>query len=404
MKLLVYGINYAPELTGIGKYSGEMAEWMAGQGHEVTVITAPPYYPEWKVREGYPRWRWSSGMEAGVRVFRSPLYVPEQPTVLKRILHLLSFSVTSCLPLLRLWRLRPDLIIYVVPTLFCALQILIYARLSGARTVLHVQDYEVDASLGLGMTKAKGLTGIVLWLERAILRRFDKVSTISSGMMTRAVAKGVDPEKVLFFPNWSEIERFRNVRKNHALLASLGLDSQKKVVLYSGNMGEKQGLELVLEAAERFGSRSDIRFLMVGDGGAKSRLQAMAREKQLMNVTFAPLMPYEMLPDLLASADCHLVVQRRGVADAVLPSKLSNILAVGGWSVITAEAGTTLGALCDDYPGIAVRVEPESLEEFVAGIEEVLSKTGTNRTASEYAERNLDKQSILSRFLSEASR
>ena len=402
MKVLVYGINYAPELTGIGKYSGEMAAWMARTGHDVTVVTAPPYYPEWRVRKGYSQWRWSSGMEDGVRVFRSPLYVPARLSFLKRILHLLSFSLTSCLPLLRLWRWRPDLIVYVVPTLFCALQILIYARLSGARIVLHVQDYEVDASLGLGMAKAKGLAAIALWLERAILRRFDKVSTISSGMMARAVAKGVDPEKVMFFPNWSEIDRFRHVSKSASLLESLGVNSRNKVVLYSGNMGEKQGLEMVLEAAERFRSRTDITFLMVGDGGAKSRLHALAQEMKLTNVIFAPLMPYEQLPSLLASADCHLVVQRRGVADAVLPSKLSNILAVGGWSVITAEAGTTLGELCEDYPGIGIRVDPETLDEFVVGIEKALSMTGVNMTASEYAQRNLDKEAILSRFMREA--
>ena len=123
---------------------------------------------------------------------------------------------------------------------------------------------------------------------------------------------------------------------------------------------------------------------------------------KLTNVIFAPLMPYEQLPSLLASAGCHLVVQRRGVADAVLPSKLSNILAVGGWSVITAEAGTTLGELCEDYPGIGIRVDPETLDEFVVGIEKALSMTGVNMTASEYAQRNLDKEAILSRFMREA--
>lgn len=94
MKILVYGINYSPELTGIGKYTGEMVAWMAQEGHEVRVITAPPYYPQWKVGERYSAWRyrWEEGEAT---VWRCPLYVPKQPSTLKRLLHLGSFALSS---------------------------------------------------------------------------------------------------------------------------------------------------------------------------------------------------------------------------------------------------------------------------------------------------------------------
>jgi glycosyltransferase involved in cell wall biosynthesis len=97
MKILVYGINYSPELTGIGKYTGEMVEWMASQGHDVRVITAPPYYPEWKVGERYSSWRYRRE-EGAATVWRCPLYVPKQPSTLKRLIHLGSFALSSFLP------------------------------------------------------------------------------------------------------------------------------------------------------------------------------------------------------------------------------------------------------------------------------------------------------------------
>ncbi|HBB6014679.1 TPA: colanic acid biosynthesis fucosyltransferase WcaI, partial [Escherichia coli] len=177
MKILVYGINYSPELTGIGKYTGEMVEWLAAQGHEVRVITAPPYYPQWQVGENYSAWRYKRE-EGAAMVWRCPLYVPKQPSTLKRLLHLGSFAVSSFFPLMAQRRWKPDRIIGVVPTLFCTPGMRLLAKLSGARTVLHIQDYEVDAMLGLGLA-GKGKGGKVAQLatafERSGLHNVDNV-------------------------------------------------------------------------------------------------------------------------------------------------------------------------------------------------------------------------------------
>ncbi|UPY51944.1 colanic acid biosynthesis fucosyltransferase WcaI [Salmonella enterica] len=404
MKILVYGINYSPELTGIGKYTGEMVAWMAREGHEVRVITAPPYYPQWKVGERYSAWRYRRE-EGEATVWRCPLYVPKQPSTLKRLLHLGSFSLSSFFPLMAQRRWKPDRIIGVVPTLFCTPGMRLLATLSGARTVLHIQDYEVDAMLGLGMA-GKGKRGSVARLatafERSALRNVDNVSTISRSMMNKAREKGVAAEKILFFPNWSEVARFQDVNDADvtALRQQLGLPEGKKIVLYSGNIGEKQGLEKVIDAAERLRDRPLI-FAIVGQGGGKARLENMARERGLPNIKFLPLQPYDALPALLKMGDCHLVVQKRGAADAVLPSKLTNILAVGGNAVTTAEPHTELGQLCARYPGIAVCVEPESTDALVNGISQALAMPKNNTTAREYAERTLNKENVLRQFIAD---
>ena len=404
MKILVYGINYSPELTGIGKYTGEMVEWMARQGHDVRVITAPPYYPEWKVGEPYSAWRWRRE-EGAATVWRCPLYVPKTPTTLKRLIHLGSFALSSFFPLMAQRRWKPDRIIGVVPTLFCTPGMRLLAKLSGARTVLHIQDYEVDAMLGLGMAgtgKGGRVARLASAFERSGLLNVDNVSTISRSMMNKAQEKGVPAERVIFFPNWSEVARFRDVTDADALQLrqQLGLPADKKIILYSGNIGEKQGLESVIDAADRLRDQPWL-FVIVGQGGGKARLEKMARERGLSNVIFHPLQSYDALPALLKLADCHLVIQKRGAADAVLPSKLTNILAVGGNAVITAERHTELGQLCDTCPGIAVCVEPESVDALIDGIGQALLMPKSNTVAREYAERTLEKENVLSQFIAD---
>ncbi|MBV8041269.1 colanic acid biosynthesis fucosyltransferase WcaI [Pluralibacter sp.] len=404
MKILVYGINYAPELTGIGKYTGEMVEWLAREGHEVRVITAPPYYPEWEVGARYSAWRYRRE-DGEVTVWRCPLYVPKQPSTLKRLIHLGSFALSSFFPLMAQRRWRPDRIIGVVPTLFCTPGMRLLAKLSGARTLLHIQDYEVDAMLGLGMAgsgKGGTLAKLASAFERSGLHNVDNVSTISRSMMNKAQEKGVAAEKLIFFPNWSEVARFREVSATQVavLRARLGLPEEKKIILYSGNIGEKQGLENVVEAAARLQHQPWL-FVIVGQGGGKARLEKMVSERGGDNVLFFPLQPYDVLPALLKMGDCHLVIQKRGAADAVLPSKLTNILAVGGNAVITAEPQTELSQLCAARPGIAVCVEPESVPALVTGIDAALAMPRENRLAREYAQSTLEKESVLKQFLAD---
>ena len=402
MRILIYGINFSPEIIGTGKYTAEMANWLSSKGEEVRVITSYPYYPKWKLFDEYNRQGYTKeGSDNGLQVLRSPIYIPKNPRTLTRLLHLLSFSATSLPVLLRQQRWRPDIVLLVAPTMCCAPQTTFLSRLSGALSVLHIQDFEVDALFGLGMARAGLLRKTALWLERVLLRQFNIVSTISPGMLQRAREKGIPDINLRLLPNWSEVDRFCGVERSESLLHSLGVNKNQQVILYAGNLGEKQGLEVILECATDFSSDTNVRFLVVGEGPAKAKLMRSCHDRGISNVVFAPLQPYESLPALLASADCHLVIQKRGVADAVMPSKLTNILAAGGNAVITADKDTSLGRLCADFPGIATLVEPESAAALSAGIRSALSQAKPNQIALEYAQEYLSKDKILSRFFNE---
>jgi colanic acid biosynthesis glycosyl transferase WcaI len=205
MKILLCSLNYNPELTGIGKYTGDFAAWLAANGHEIRVVTAPPYYPEWRVSSGYSAFMYRFEILSGAYVCRCPLWVPVKPSGLKRLIHLATFAVSSLPVMLRQAIWRPDVVWVVAPAFFSAPGAWLTARLCGAPVWLHVQDYEVDAAFDLGLLKGPWLKRLVLGMERWMFRRFDVVSTISTRMKDRALAKGVEPARAVLFPNWVDI-------------------------------------------------------------------------------------------------------------------------------------------------------------------------------------------------------
>jgi colanic acid biosynthesis glycosyl transferase WcaI len=393
MKILVYGINYAPELTGIGKYSAEMAEWLAARGHEVSVVTAPPYYPQWEVHAGYRAGRYRKEARRGVTVRRAPLWVPGKPGGLKRLVHLASFALSSLPSLLRAAAGRPDIVLVVEPAFFCAPAAWLAARLCGARAWLHIQDYEVDAAFELGLLKGKGLRAAVLRAERWLMRRFDRVSTISNRMLDLALAKGVDPGRAVLLPNWIDVEAIAP-REGGDYRAELGIPDGAVVALYSGNMGGKQGLQTLADVARRLEREQRLWFVFCGQGPERAPLEAQCQG--LRRVVFLDLQPAERLGELLNTADIHLLPQRAGAADLVMPSKLTGMLASGRPVVCGAAPGTELA-------GVVARCGLVTPPEDGAAMAEAVRRLGDNAqiratlgaAARQYAQAHLHVDAVL---------
>lgn len=400
-RLLIVASNFAPEPTGIGKYLGEMTERLAVAGIEIRVITTPPYYPSWSVQTGYSGWRYAKQRVAGAAVHRCPIIVPRNPRGAGRLLHLLSFAVSSQ-PLV-LWnalRWRPQVILVVEPPLCSAPGALIAARLCGAHTWLHVQDFEVDAAFDLGVLKGKHARELALSFERYLMRRFDRVSSISVRMLARLKDKGVEPGRIGFFPNWVDTEVIRPLKGPNLLRAELGIDPGTLVLLYSGNMGEKQGLEIIVDVARMFSDTPGVLFLMSGDGVARKRVMAAAAA--LPNVRFIPLQPAERLNELMNLADVHLLPQRANAEDLVMPSKLTAIMASGRPVVASARGGSDVARAAAEGGLI---VEPGDAEAFGMAIRRLLGdvelRSSLGAAGRAYAISNWDREAVLQPVLAQ---
>jgi colanic acid biosynthesis glycosyl transferase WcaI len=397
MKILVYGINFAPELTGIGKYTGEMVAWLAARGHDVRVVTAPPYYPDWTVRPGYSAARYSREAWQGATIHRTPLWVPRKVTGARRLVHLASFALTSIPALLGQWRWKPDVVWVTEPPLFCSPAALAFARLRSAKAWLHVQDYEVDAAFELGLLKGARLRAFVAGAERWLMRRFDRISTISLRMMERASHKGTEDARLVSLPNWADVSAIRPLQAASPFRAELGIRPDAVVALYSGNMGAKQGLELLAEIAVLLSEHPRLEFVFCGNGAGRTGL--MQRCAQMANVRFLDLQPVERLGDLLGLADIHLLPQRADAADLVMPSKLTGMLSSGRPVVAGARHDTELGQVAAQC-GFAVA--PDEPRAFADAVLCLASQPELRRTlglqARAFAEQRFDRDVVLTQF------
>jgi colanic acid biosynthesis glycosyl transferase WcaI len=402
MRILLYSANFAPEPTGIGKYSGEMAKWLVERGHVVRVVAAPPYYPAWKIDPAYvwPPYRRESWH--GVDVWRAPLWVPAKPGGVARVVHLLSFAISSFPLMVQQIFWRPDLVITVAPAFLCAPAGLLTAKLCGAQSWLHLQDFEVDLAFRMGLLKGSSLQRLILRMERGLLRRFDSVSSISSRMVEQLLKKGVKTERIRYFPNWVDITHIKPTAANHRYRDQLGIAHDAVVVMFSGSLGGKQGLMVIPAVAKLLASRTDLVFVICGDGVMKPQLETAAAG--LSNVRFLTLQPFDRLGELLCTADIHVLPQSQGAADLVLPSKLSGMLASGRPVISTCRPGTELETVVSKC---GVVVPPDDDAAFADAIcrlaDNAALRLDLGRRARNFAETNFERDAILCRLFGPAA-
>jgi colanic acid biosynthesis glycosyl transferase WcaI len=332
-----------------------------------------------------------------MEVFRCPTWVPKSPNGLKRLLHLASFAFSSLPVMLLQTRWHPDLVLLVEPTLFCAPQALLAARWSGAKAWLHIQDFEVDAAFGLGYLASSRGQDLALTLERWLMRMFDRVSAISGQMVGRLRMKGVDSSRCVHFPNWVDTSVIYPLPHVSSLRQEFGIPENTVVALYSGSMGKKQGLDLLVDAARQLSHRSDLRFVFCGDGPYSHVLTE--KSKALSNVSILPFQPSERLNDLLNLADIHLLPQRAEAADLVMPSKLTGMLASGRPVIATAHHGTQLASAVQR---LGIVVPPGDPDAFVLAIRKLAAdkdlRLMLGQEARRYALTHLDSLVILDQF------
>ncbi len=370
MKIIVWGINYRPEPTGIGPFNAELAEFLAAGDHDVSVVTAFPYYPQWRKAPGDSRRLYRSERTDGVSVFRCWQYVPRRLSTLRRIAHELSFAATSLVRTLILP--RADLYVVVSPPLILGFCAWVVTRLKWSRYVFHVQDLQPDAAVGLGMVRDRGFIRLLYALERFAYRHAAAVSGISQGMMAEFARKGVDEGRRVYFPNWVR-------RAATAPLAPtefrrrFGLPARSLLAVYAGNLGRKQGIEILLDAARELAGGSaepaepPVLIVIAGAGAEREALARRVASLALPSLRLLPLLSDGDYAALLGAADLGLITQAPGTGRFFFPSKLLSLLEAGLPVATVADPDSEL-ARAVATGGFGVNVAPGRPADLAAAL------------------------------------
>lgn len=324
-KITIIGINYFPEDSAIGLYTTQTAENLVRKGYQVTVITGFPYYPQWEIQEKYKSKPYFIRETInGVNVLRCRQYVPVYPTFFKRILHLITFTLGSFANLFRVS--SPDLVISIVPFTSSILLGWFLKLRYRSKLWVHVQDFEFDAALQTGVSsKGKGIYSFLFKIEKWLFSKANVSSTISDSMLIRLGTK-TKSEK-FFLPNWIDEN---NINPETAVQHKY-FTSNKKNILYSGNIGYKQDWNTFIKFCKDLDD-SKYEVIIVGDGAKKAWL--LEQIKKIKIVSCYPPVEYEELSSLLCSADLHVLFQNSNVIDTVMPSKILGMMASGKPSLV----------------------------------------------------------------------
>lgn len=392
MRIALWSPNYAPELTGIPPLVTDAAEFLAARGHQVQVFTALPNYPARVIDPAFRGSIWRTDRQGEVMVHRSWLRVHPRERFSDKVLYEATFTAFS-VPRVALRIRTADVIVCLVPTLTSAAAAAVLRRIvaPSTRLVVWVQDLVLRAAASVVPDSPIAVRAVqaAAILERVTFSSADRVITCNPAFADHIVARGAKPADLTIVPNWVDTESIRPSGVN-------GHRGRTRF-LYAGNIGYTQGLETLLEAARLASDHTDV--MVVGGGNQTAEIGR--RCAAIDNVEFSSLVPREEFPDLLASADVDVVLQKRIGAGANLPSKIATYLA-SGKPILAAIDPRTEAARVLERSGGAILVPPESPGDLAVAMERLHDhpelRHALGRSGREFAERSLSKTRLLPEF------
>ena len=365
LSVLVVGISYLPETSGVAPYSAAFAEALQSAGAQVHVVTGVPHYPAWRVADEYRRgFRWEEVVN-GIRVSRRRHWVPKRANLVGRAAMEATFLVRATWAT---WRYRSDVIVAVTPSLSAVGAALIARR--GRPVGVIVQDLVGNAAGQSGTTSGR-ISRLISSLEYSMLVKADLVGVIADRFGALLQREGVAASKIANVANFTHIQP-ATVARDEARLA-LGWPLDRFLVVHTGNMGMKQGLEVVVEAARQADRQnSDVQFVLVGDGNQREQLVAGAQD--VKSISFVAPLPEETYPLALAAADVLLVNERLGVFEMSLPSKLTSYAAADRPILAAVQSG----GITHEFiarTGIAMTIAPGDAEALLDGLQTMRART-----------------------------
>jgi colanic acid biosynthesis glycosyl transferase WcaI len=383
---------YRPELIGSGPFCGDIAEWLSQNGRRVTVLTGAPHYPLGQVFAGYKGRNMPERESlAGVHIERLRTVLPKRGSAISRILAEVSFLLGGMLALASRRVRRQSLVLSLCPSVL-SVAVGNLARRRGGRHIAIMHDIQSGLARGLGMVGSGWLLGLMRVCERAVLNRADLIAVLTEEMRRQLRMIGVTaPIEVI--PIW--------VDTNRILPLDLGRNGPTRV-LYSGNLGKKQGLGQVIDlAAELQRKRPEIEIIIRGAGNQAEPILAEIAARDLKNIRVTDLLPQELLSQGLAEGDIHLVPQDPEAAEFAVPSKIFNVMAAGRPFIATARPGSPLWLL-QEQSGAFLCSPPHDAGAFVAAVLRLVDDEAYRRQLGDrgrhFVEQNYSKAKVLGEF------
>jgi len=393
--ITLIGINFYPEDTAIGLYSTQLMEYLKEKGYEISVITGFPYYPAWEIKEDYKKKpRFFHEKHKGISIYRYKQYVPDNPGFLKRIIHLVNFTLGSYFNLKKIK--HTDLVLSIVPFTTDIWLGKKLAKKHNAKLWVHIQDFEFDAAIESKLSGGNNFIFKQLFrIEQKLLTSADVASTISHAMLKKLKTKTNHKPQSYLLPNWVDIDFINSEKaKRHPYI-----QKNKFNILYSGNIGNKQDWNLFINLAKKMEGNDNIVFIVVGDGANKQKL--IKETAGLKNIFHYEPVPYKELPDLLCSADLHILFQKNDVIDTVMPSKILGMMSSAKPSVIAGNRQSEVAEVLQESKG-GFYFENNQIKEIIDQINQLQQNkelaTEIGKNAREYISKNFSKEALLISF------
>ena len=391
MHILFLTDNFPPEGNAPASRTYEHAREWVKLGHDVTVITCAPNFPEGVLFDGYKnKWYQREVME-GIDVVRVKTYITANEGFVKRILDYISFGVMGGIA--GLFQTRPDVIVSTSPQFFCACGAWVLSVVRWKPWVFELRDIWPASITAVGAMEKSTIIRVLEKLEMFLYRRADRIVAVTNSFKTELIERGIDGDKIDVVINGVDLSKYSPVEtKSPALADQYGL-AGKFVVGYIGTHGMAHALDKVLDAAALLQDNDDVRFLFAGGGAERASLERLAAERGLSNVVMMPRQPKEAMPAVWSLCDISLISLRDTLLfTKVIPSKIFESMGMGLPMVIACPAGEATDIIADTSSGVMVEPEnPEALADCIAGLYSDRTRLAELASASSVSAKGYDR-------------
>jgi colanic acid biosynthesis glycosyl transferase WcaI len=372
VNLLVLCPHFAPDVAPTGEVMTSIVDGLVARGHRLHLVTSLPWYRDHRVEPGWEGRVVRHDDEPWGRVTRVHPLPTDKRNIPARAAAFAGFTALTGL-VAAASPARPDAVLAMSPPLTLGAAGWAVAQRFRVPFVFNIQDVFPDVAVELGAITNPKVIAAASWLERTTYQGADAVTVLSDDLRDNVVAKLAgrrrgEAAKVRVIPNFVDSVWIQPGARENAYRREHGLEG-KTVVMYAGNVGLSQSLDLVVEAAASNAFDPDVVFVINGGGSGRAELER--RAGGLANVRFVDMQPKARLPELLAAADIHLVPLKAGLARSSVPSKTYSILAAGRPVVASVDRGTEV-ARTVEAAGAGIAVPPDDPEAFTKAIRQLV--------------------------------